>query len=752
MLKIKGLLVVSCLLVVMGAVAWGAEGDGPVPMTISIQGRVTQTAGQPAAGKSLTFKIGENKIVVPAWSGANNLTNEDGVFNAVLDFTSLFVDGATGPTQRTDGHIYVYIFVDGSEVGAQPLHAVPFAFFARQLGSGEEFVKKTGDTMSGMLTVEAETHVRATTHTKFLHVGEGTGPAPLFTMPQAPDWLADLTGAMLADISAMDFRLTQIESVPILPDLSGYMRVGDSISWASITNPPTFLTSADLAGYSFATQDWTDSRISSATSILLSETTARGIFALQAGNVTIDNISDYAVAGPAGPAGPQGPTGPAGLDGAIGSIGPEGLRGLQGAAGPQGLQGLSGIDGAIGPIGPEGPLVPLEEMSGQITTGQIANLAIGTLQLAAESVGTLKLKDGAVTDAKIDTAGISANKISGTFSAAQTIPSGPSLPTAGTSYAGGYPLGSFFNLTTTSGSYSPSLYQNVPGGSWHKVASTLDLSWSNLSVAAGLGPMAQKSSLAPADIPNLDASKIIAGTFASAQIADGAITGPKIATGAVTGTNIAAATITGAKLAASTVTGANIAASTITGAKLAGSTITGANIAAATITGAKLAASTVTGANIAASTITGAKLAGSTITAAHIGTGEVTDTKIATGISASKMTTGAISSALLIGGTDKVIAAYGVILANGSIAASSGNITSIWNSANSWYEITITGISFDGRDQLALVTPSSNLGPLIPATDSLNGKLLVFFYNTSGQQVQLPTAGSRTFHFIVIKP
>src|SRR3989338_8850879 len=400
--KTKRLLfVVSCLLLVMGAVVWGAEGDDPVPMTISIQGRVTQTAGQPAAGKSLTFKIGENKIVVTAWSGANNLTNEDGVFNAVLDFTSLFVDGATGPTQRTDGHIYVYIFVDGSEVGAQPLHAVPFAFFARQLGSGEEFVKKTGDTMSGMLTVEAETHVRATTHTKFLHVGEGTGPAPLFTMPQAPDWLADLTGAMLADISAMDFRLTQIESVPILPDLSGYMRVGDSISWASITNPPTFLTSADLAGYSFATQDWTDSRISSATSILLSETTARGIFALQAGNVTIDNISDYAVAGPAGPAGPAGsagsqglqglpgidgvigPIGPEGLrglqgaagpqglqglsgiDGAIGPIGPEGLRGLQGAAGPQGLQGLPGIDGAIGPIGPEGPLVPLEEMSGQ---------------------------------------------------------------------------------------------------------------------------------------------------------------------------------------------------------------------------------------------------------------------------------------------------------------------------------------------------------------------------------------------------
>ena len=649
--KTKRLLfVVSCLLLVMGAVAWGAEGDGPVPMTISIQGRVTQTAGQPAAGKSLTFKIGENKIVVPAWSGANNLTNEDGVFNAVLDFTSLFVDGATGPTQGTDGHIYVYIFVDGSEVGAQPLHAVPFAFFARQLGSGEEFVKKTGDTMSGMLTVEAETHVRATTHTKFLHVGEGTGPAPLFTMPQAPDWLADLTGTMRTDLTSLGERITQAESVilnpPPFPDLTGYMRVGDSISWASITNPPTFLTSADLAGYSFATQSWTDSRISSATSILLSETTARGIFALQAGNVTIDNISDYAVAGPAGPAGPQGPTGPAGLDGAIGSIGPEGLRGLQGAAGPQGLQGLPGIDGAIGPIGPEGPLVPLEEMSGQITTGQIANLAIGTLQLAAESVGTLKLKDGAVTDAKIDTAGISANKISGTFSAAQTIPSGPSLPTAGTSYAGGYPLGSFFNLTTTSGSYSPSLYQNVPGGSWHKVASTLDLSWSNLSVAAGLGPMAQKSSLAPADIPNLDASKIIAGTFASAQIADGAITGPKIATGAVTGTNIAAATIAGAKLAASTVTGANIATSTITGTKLASSTITGANIAAATITGVKLAGSTITGGNIAAGTIAGSNLVNGAITAAKIGTGEVTDVKIA-GIDASKLTTGTLNVARL---------------------------------------------------------------------------------------------------------
>lgn len=55
---------------------------------------------------------------------------------------------------------------------------------------------------------------------------------------------------------------------------------------------------------------------------------------------------DTGDAGAQGPVGPQGPQGPAGANGADGAAG---------AQGPQGVQGPAGADGAQGPVGPQGP-------------------------------------------------------------------------------------------------------------------------------------------------------------------------------------------------------------------------------------------------------------------------------------------------------------------------------------------------------------------------------------------------------------
>jgi hypothetical protein len=72
--------------------------------------------------------------------------------------------------------------------------------------------------------------------------------------------------------------------------------------------------------------------------------------------------------------------------------------------------------------------------------------------------------------------------------------------------------------------------------------------------------------------------------------------------------------------------------------------------------------------------------------------------------------------------------AYGVVNTNGTIAnAGSGNWTCSWNSANNWYQIAITGVSFSFYDQLALIQPAGGSGATSARffTIDSNGSLLV---------------------------
>jgi hypothetical protein len=84
--------------------------------------------------------------------------------------------------------------------------------------------------------------------------------------------------------------------------------------------------------------------------------------------------------------------------------------------------------------------------------------------------------------------------------------------------------------------------------------------------------------------------------------------------------------------------------------------------------------------------------------------------------------------------------AYGYINTNGTVASGSGNFTSVFDPANKWYAIKITGRNYFFSNFSTVVTPSFNSASPAPTcgTGSVSGKLLVTCYNTAGARVQPP--------------
>lgn len=84
--------------------------------------------------------------------------------------------------------------------------------------------------------------------------------------------------------------------------------------------------------------------------------------------------------------------------------------------------------------------------------------------------------------------------------------------------------------------------------------------------------------------------------------------------------------------------------------------------------------------------------------------------------------------------------AYGYINTDGTVASGTGNFTSVFDSTNKWYAITITGKNYFFSNFSTVVTPSFNSATPAPicGTGSVSGKLLVACYNTAGARVQPP--------------
>ena len=95
----------------------------------------------------------------------------------------------------------------------------------------------------------------------------------------------------------------------------------------------------------------------------------------------------------------------------------------------------------------------------------------------------------------------------------------------------------------------------------------------------------------------------------------------------------------------------------------------------------------------------------------------------------------------------KMPVAYGFINSNGTKASGTSNVSSVWNSTSSRYEITISGESYFWTSYSTNITFTSNCpyGYTV-RTGSVSGKLLVYVYNRTGGLAQC------YFQFVTHKP
>jgi hypothetical protein len=89
--------------------------------------------------------------------------------------------------------------------------------------------------------------------------------------------------------------------------------------------------------------------------------------------------------------------------------------------------------------------------------------------------------------------------------------------------------------------------------------------------------------------------------------------------------------------------------------------------------------------------------------------------------------------------------AYGFINTDGSVAAATPNVSSVYNASLNRYEITIAGETYYFNEYVTVLTAVS-LPPLLTMTDSVSGQLLIYLRNASGNPVQ------RWFQFVTYKP
>ena len=150
--------------------------------------------------------------------------------------------------------------------------------------------------------------------------------------------------------------------------------------------------------------------------------------------------------------------------------------------------------------------VPTSDLSGTISTTQLADGAVTTVKLGDSQVIATKIGDSVITQVKL-ASGLRAVEIVATL---------PTLP------SGSYPAGSVVTLTTDN-----KLYRST-GSTW------------------------------TAAVPSTD----MTGQITETQITDNAITTVKIAANTITAADIAAGTITATQIAADTITASQIAAET----------------------------------------------------------------------------------------------------------------------------------------------------------------------------------------------
>lgn len=315
-----------------------------------------------------------------------------------------------------------------------------------------------------------------------------------------------------------------------------------------------------------------------------------------------------------------------------------------------------------------------------ISTGKLAALAVDSAKLADLAVTTAKLNDLAVSTAKIVDAAIATAKLADfAVNSEKLLKSGDNqLENPGFEFGNvGWALGGAGTITNdptnartgnwcfnyaNNGVGGPNLLNNNTRVKVEAGDQVYASCWLKGPGSAGTMGLAIRWRDAAQVQIQRDSIATIAGPQASYVQLSGFATAPAGAVYAVfdIGENNSDTTanpwyvddcvllraITTGLLVAGAVTAEKIAANTITAAQIAALTITAAEIAAGTITGGKIAANTITASNIQALTITAAEIAASTITGAKIAAGTIT----AANIEALTITAAEIAAGTITGG------------------------------------------------------------------------------------------------------
>ena len=230
--------------------------------------------------------------------------------------------------------------------------------------------------------------------------------------------------------------------------------------------------------------------------------------------------------------------------------------------------------------------------------------------------------------------------------------------------------------------------------------------------------------------------RIGAGAVGTNELADDSVTSDKITDGTITDDDIATVGIS--KIASNAVGSSQIADNSIAFGDLSSDVVDA-------ITGIG---------EIADNSITSAKIADETITSNDIGTDAVGSDEIASGavgtdelmdgaVTGEKIASGAVTWGDVVGKPMEVVAA-GFIEWDATITENY-NIESVtWNSALSFYEISIIGVDYFYSDYVTLVTPAYTHARTATTTSMAN-KLVVCLFDNVGNKVQT------AFQFVTYK-
>ena len=206
--------------------------------------------------------------------------------------------------------------------------------------------------------------------------------------------------------------------------------------------------------------------------------------------------------------------------------------------------------------------VPTTDLSGTITSLQIANEAVTNAKIAVDAIQGDVIAAGAITAAKILDGAISELKLAD-------------------------------DAVTTA--------------KLANAAVTADIVAASAITATKISDGAVETAKLAAN--SVVASKISAGAIVADAISANAVTSEKILAGSVVADSIASGAITTVKLAAGAVTAETIAANTITSSQIASGTITASELASGSVTAEKIQSGSITSDKIDANAITTSKLA-----------------------------------------------------------------------------------------------------------------------------------------------